>query len=111
MVWAYALSVDENEPLEGIDEEGPLAPLLVGGLAAAWAEHMDASNVEGLIFPRLAAVAERLWSPRAVNDTTSALSRIKQFRCRLNSRGVAASPVETLPAPGPPDAIGDCLDE
>ena len=81
------------------------------GLAAAWAEHMDASNVEGLIFPRLAAVAERLWSPRSVNDTISALPRIKRFRCLLNARGVTASPVDTLPAPGPPDAIGDCLDE
>ena len=81
------------------------------GLGAAWAEHMDASNVEGLIFPRLAAVAERLWSPRSVNNTVAALPRIKRFRCLLNARGVVASPVDTLPAPGPPDAIGDCLDE
>eukprot|EP01051_Picozoa_sp_SAG22_P000438 SAG22_NODE_12_length_33707_cov_70.427118_2_plen_74_part_00 len=73
---------------------------------------MDASNVEGIIFPRLAAVAERLWSPlAATNDTVAAGPRIKRFRCLLNARGVAASPVDTLPAPGPPDEIGDCLDE
>jgi hypothetical protein len=41
----------------------------------------------------------------------TALPRIKHFRCMLNAHGIATSPMDTLPLPGPPEATGDCLDE
>ena len=41
------------------------------------------------MWPRLGAVAERLWSPRTVNDADAARARMLAFRCLLNHRGVA----------------------
>ena len=57
-----------------------------------WGETVDTSDLEQTVWPRLAAVAERLWSPRALNDTADARDRIRAFRCLLNRRGVAAAP-------------------
>ena len=34
-------------------------------------------------WPRAAAVGERLWSNATVNDTTAAIPRLHNFRCRL----------------------------
>ena len=71
---------------------------------------MDASDLEQTLWPRLAAVAESLWSPRNVtscaplfNNMThqpgfcanidAALPRLEAFRCLLLRRGVRAAPV------------------
>ena len=58
-----------------------------------WGEKVDASDLAQTVWPRLAAVAERLWSPRNTTDAAAALPRVESFRCLLNRRGVAAAPV------------------
>ena len=70
---------------------------------------MDTSDVQQTVWPRLAAVAERLWSPRALNDTADAHDRIREFRCLLNRRGVAAAPVDNPMARAAPTGPGSCL--
>ena len=41
----------------------------------------------------MAAIAERLWSPKNINDVKAAEPRIHSFRCLLMARGIPAAPV------------------
>lgn len=44
------------------------------------------------IWPRAAAVAERLWSAQSVTDKGDANKRMEEHACRLNRRGIEAQP-------------------
>ncbi|KAK2359833.1 beta-hexosaminidase [Trifolium repens] len=102
------------EPLEGIQKDAE-KKLVLGGEVCMWGETADASDVQQTIWPRAAAAAERLWSPRdstsARNATLTALPRLQHFRCLLNGRGVAAAPVTNYYARRAPDGPGSCYDQ
>nr|VVV02715.1 Beta-hexosaminidase [Aliivibrio wodanis] len=51
--------------------------LILGGEAAIWAENYDDLTVEGRIWPRTYAVAERLWSAEALTDEDSMYQRLQ----------------------------------
>ncbi|XP_046999531.1 beta-hexosaminidase subunit beta-like [Schistocerca americana] len=82
----------ECEPLDFSPYNESQYDLVIGGEAAMWAEVVDESNVESRVWPRAAAVAERLWSPRSAVDTDDAASRIEEHYCRLRRRGINAQP-------------------
>ncbi|XP_042036863.1 beta-hexosaminidase 3-like isoform X1 [Salvia splendens] len=86
-----------NEPLTNITDPKQQA-LVLGGEVCAWAEHIDASDIEQTIWPRAAAAAERLWTPydKLAKDPEKVKSRLSYFRCLLNQRGVAAAPLDGL---------------
>lgn len=44
---------------------------ILGGEACMWSEHVNPETVDSRIWPRNAAVAERLWSPQDVRDVAS----------------------------------------
>lgn len=67
-------------------------------------EGVNALNFESRVWTRAAAAAERFWSPREVRDVADAARRLSDHACRLNLRGVAASPV--LPGFCPVDVVG-----
>lgn len=62
---------------------------VLGGTACAWGEYIDAVNSINRVWPRAAAVAERLWSKDAT-DVDTAADRLADLRCRMLSRGIAA---------------------
>jgi len=65
---------------------------ILGAQANLWAEHMRTpALVEHAAFPRLAALAEVLWSPRAARDWNGFLARLPAQYARWQVDGVAAS--------------------
>lgn len=95
------------EPCKGIDDK-LCDSLVLGGGGEMWGETVDASNIQATIFPRLAAIAERLWSPRTITDVDVAEPRYAHFRCLLNSRGVGAAPHANAVARSAPSGPGSC---
>lgn len=50
---------------------------ILGGEAAMWEEIADAEDLDSKLWPRLAAIAERFWSPRSVTDVNSMYARLQ----------------------------------
>ena len=64
---------------------------VIGGAAAMWGETMDDSDIDTIVWPDTAAVAERLWSPARFNNATEAFPRLANFHCHMVRRGVSAA--------------------
>ena len=78
------------EPLSG--DAAKLTPQeqsrILGGEACAWAEFLTPENVDSRLWPRTAAVAERLWSPEQTQDVASMHRRLENVSWRLELLGV-----------------------
>jgi len=100
-----------NEPCEDIASASQCA-LVLGGQGEMWGETVDGSDIEQTVWPKLGAIAERLWSPReAISDTNAAHERMQAFRCLLNRRGIAAAPVNNPRARTAPPGPGSCFEQ
>jgi hexosaminidase len=104
--WDYMWSQD---PLQGVAANA--TQFVIGGEACMWSETVDDSDLANTVWPRAAAVAERLWSYHTVGfpNPAVALNRIINFRCLLNRRGVGAAPVTNLVARSAPIGPGSCF--
>src|SRR5436190_9896921 len=61
---------------------------ILGGEACMWAEYVSPENIDSRIWPRMAAVAERLWSPQNVTDVASMYDRMNAIGTWLNAYGL-----------------------
>lgn len=52
-----------------------------------WGEYVSAENVDSRIWPRAAAIAERLWSPRQTNDVADMYARLDEVARTLEAAG------------------------
>jgi len=68
--------------------------LIIGGEACVWGELVDGVNIQATIYPRLSAVAERLWSPITTTDVTDAKARLTIQRCRLVQHGFQSAAIQ-----------------
>jgi hexosaminidase len=59
-----------------------------GGEAAMWSEVEDHWNVDSRIWPRAAAIAERLWSPASVTDVDDMYRRLFLVNSQLDQQGL-----------------------
>lgn len=98
----------ENEPTSVMTNLDTTASLLLGGEACMWGETVDSSDLDNTVWPRAAAIAERLWTPQELMDVDAAVDRIETFRCLLNQRGVNAAPVLNSKARNAPPKAGSC---
>ncbi len=62
--------------------------LVLGGEATMWSEFTTPEIVDSRIWPRTAAVAERLWSPEDVRDVESMYARMAVISDKLNFYGL-----------------------
>ncbi len=78
------------DPLHG--EAADLTPeqkkLILGGEAAMWEELATAENLDSRLWPRLAAIAERFWSPESVSDVGSMYDRLESVNFWLEWLGL-----------------------
>jgi hexosaminidase len=78
-----------NDPLpEGHGLTDAEAAHVLGGEATMWAEWVTPETVDSRIWPRTAAIAERLWSPREVRDVDDMYRRLSVVSVRLEELGL-----------------------
>jgi hexosaminidase len=97
--WAGLIDVeraydwDPADRLPGVDEEA-----LLGVEAPLWSETLRSlADVQTMTYPRLPAVAEIGWSPRATHDWESFRRRLAAFGPRWRRQGVAFHPSPEIP--------------
>ncbi|MCA0445179.1 MAG: family 20 glycosylhydrolase [Bacteroidetes bacterium] len=61
---------------------------ILGGEATQWAELVDEETLDMRIWPRTAAIAERLWSPGSVADADEMYRRLPEICLRLEEIGL-----------------------
>jgi hexosaminidase len=62
---------------------------ILGGEATMWGEWVSAETIDSRIWPRTAAIAERLWSPRNVTDIDDMYRRLSVISRQLEELGLA----------------------
>ncbi len=91
--------IDLNQPAEQHYLTDPLGgdaatlsneqkKLVMGGEAAMWSEFTTSEIIDSRIWPRTAAIAERLWSPQDLRDVESMYARMYVVSDKLQAYGL-----------------------
>ncbi|ORX40209.1 putative beta-hexosaminidase precursor [Kockovaella imperatae] len=91
--WQKMYSFDPYKDVE----EGK-RKLVMGGQCSLWAEQTDETNLETVLWPRAAAVAELFWTGAGAEgyprSSVEAFPRMHDVRFRMVDRGVRAIPLQ-----------------
>ncbi|WP_038532534.1 beta-N-acetylhexosaminidase [Formosa agariphila] len=78
----------QNEPIGDIQLTAEEQARILGGEATMWSELTTSETIDSRIWPRTAAIAERLWSQKDVNDVDNMLKRLDVISYRLEELGI-----------------------
>jgi hexosaminidase len=62
--------------------------LILGGEACMWSEFVNPETIDSRIWPRMAAIAERFWSPQSVRDINDMYRRLEIVNRNLDWLGL-----------------------
>jgi hexosaminidase len=108
-----------NDPLPADSQLTPEeAARVIGGESCAWGEFLSPDNIDSRIWPRNAALAERLWSPRDVTNVADMYRRLDYVSVGLEQDGLTheSSTAKMLrqitgtDEPGPVDLLAKVAD-
>ncbi|HEV3329925.1 MAG TPA: family 20 glycosylhydrolase [Bryobacteraceae bacterium] len=79
-----------NDPMDGkaLELTPVQAARILGGEACMWSEYVSPETVDSRIWPRMAAIAERFWSPREVTNVESMYTRMEVVSRSLEWTGL-----------------------
>lgn len=77
-----------NDPVSANVSTADADKGILGGEAAMWSEMVNGENEEIRVWPRAAAIAERLWSAAGINNVDDMYRRLWQVDFELNDRGL-----------------------
>jgi hexosaminidase len=99
----------DNDPLTGITNTTQQG-LVLGGEGQMWGETADPSDEMATVWPRQAAILERLWSYNVITNSSdpTVQPRLEAFRCFMHRFGVGAAPVTNPTARDAPTGPGSC---
>jgi len=72
-----------NSPLSAEQKK-----LILGGEATMWSELVSPETIDARIWPRTAAIAERLWSPQEIRDVNDMYRRLSIISLQLEETGL-----------------------
>ncbi len=85
-------SAGQHYLVDPLPANGDLTPEqqahILGGEACMWGEHVSPRSIDSRIWPRTAAIAERLWSPQSVNNVDDMYRRLWVENLRLEALGL-----------------------
>jgi len=85
-------SAETHYRVDPVPERSDLTPeqaaRILGGEACMWSEYVDPQVIDSRIWPRTAAIAERLWSPQSVNNVDDMYRRLWVESLRIEQLGL-----------------------
>jgi len=88
-VYAGIASVEKSYSMRAVTPEMKNAHLILGGQCNLWSEYIYAGKIaEYMIFPRLCAIAEALWTPDEGKNFEDFSNRLAVHRKRLDKLGI-----------------------
>ncbi|WMI66502.1 family 20 glycosylhydrolase [Aestuariibaculum sp. YM273] len=78
----------QTEPIGNIDLTPEERKRILGGEVTMWSELVTPLTIDSRIWPRTAAIAERLWSQKTVTDVDNMLKRLEVINYRLEEVGI-----------------------